>query len=119
MTYVVTEVCMGVKGEACMEVCPEFCIVSEPEDLMSFIDPARCTDCGACADACVVEAIYPDYAVPKASREFTHINESWFRRKNGVRERVIEIAAASGQWLATDAGHQPTGADNPTEPKHG
>lgn len=48
MTYVVTEICIGVKGEACMDVCPEFCIFSEHEDLMSHIDPARCTDCGAC-----------------------------------------------------------------------
>jgi len=32
---------------------------------------------------------------------FVHINESWFRRKRGVRERVREIATQSGQWLAT------------------
>lgn len=101
MTYVVTETCIGVKGEACMEVCPEFCIFSEPEDLMSFIDPARCTDCGACAQACVVNAIYPDSKVPNASSEFVQINEFWFRRKRGVRERVKEIATASGQWLVT------------------
>jgi Fe-S-cluster-containing hydrogenase component 2 len=101
MTYVVTEACIGVKGEACMEVCPEFCIFSEPVDLMSFIDPARCTDCGACAEACVVNAIYRDHKVPKASLEFVHINESWFRRKRGVRERVLEIARDSGQWLVT------------------
>ena len=111
MTFVVTETCIGVKGEACMEVCPEFCIVSEPDDIMSFIDPARCTDCGACAEACVVNAIYPDHAVPRASLEFTHINESWFRHRRGVRERIQEIAAASGQWLA-GSGTQTTESDN-------
>ena len=99
MTYVVTEYCIGVKGEGCMEVCPEFSIFTEPADLMSYIDPARCTDCGACMAACVVGAIYPDAQVPKASQEFIHINESWFRHKTGVRKRVREIAAEIGHWL--------------------
>ena len=102
MTHVVTEACIGVKGEGCMEVCPEFCILSEPADQMSYIDPARCTDCGVCVAACVVGAIYADKDVPKASREFIHINESWFRHKTGVRQRVREIAAEMGQWLPPD-----------------
>lgn len=99
MAYVVTEACIGVKGEACMEVCPEYCIFAEPVDHMSYIDPARCTDCGACMAACVVNAIYPGDEVPRSSREFIHINESWFRHKSGVRQRVREIAADIGQWL--------------------
>ena len=99
MTYVVTEACIGVRGEACMEVCPEFCIVAEPDDLMSFIDPARCTDCGACAEACVIGAIFPDSKLPAASTEFIGLNEQWFRRRQGVRARVREIAAAGGMWL--------------------
>ena len=101
MTYVVTEVCIGVKGEACMEVCPEFCILSEPEDLMSFIDPARCTDCGACMEACVINAIFPDSGVPKNSHEFTAINDMWFRRKTGVRQRIREIARDIGSPVLT------------------
>jgi Fe-S-cluster-containing hydrogenase component 2 len=99
MTYVVTDACIGVKGEACMEVCPEFCIFSEPVDQMAYIDPARCTDCGACQAACVVGAIYPDREVPAVSTEFTRINEAWFRHKTGVRRRVRELATELGQWL--------------------
>ncbi|MGI9328794.1 MAG: 4Fe-4S dicluster domain-containing protein [Pseudomonadales bacterium] len=99
MTYVVTEACIGVKGEACMEVCPEFCIFTEPEDHMTYIDPARCIDCGACMAACVVGAIFPEPGVPRASTEFIHLNESWFRHKTGVRNRVREIADEMGQWL--------------------
>ncbi len=99
MTYVVTEACIGVQGEACMEVCPEFCVFTEPADLMSYIDPARCTDCGACMAACVVGAIYPDSKVPRSSREFIHINEAWFRHKSGVRKRVLDIVAENGLWL--------------------
>ncbi|MCC5885190.1 MAG: 4Fe-4S binding protein [Gammaproteobacteria bacterium] len=96
MAYVITETCIGVKGEACIEVCPEFAIFSEPGDLMSFIDPARCTDCGACMAACVVEAIYPSTDLPRESVEFLQINEQWFRRRSGVRERVGAIAASLG-----------------------
>jgi ferredoxin--NADP+ reductase len=96
MAYVITEACIGVKGEACMEVCPEFCIYSEPEDQMSFIDPNRCTDCGACMAACVVGAIYPETALPAASTEFALINAYWFKHKSGVRERIREIGLEQG-----------------------
>jgi len=96
MTYVITEACIGVKGEGCMAVCPEFAIFSEPVDMMSFIDPARCTDCGACLEACVVGAIFAAGDVPRASGEFVAINEQWFRRRQGVRARVREIAAELG-----------------------
>lgn len=99
MAYVVTEACIGVKGQGCMEVCPEFCIFTEPVDDMSYIDPARCTDCGACMEACVVNAIFPDQGVPRSSSEFIHLNESWFRHKTGVRKRVREIAVEIGHWL--------------------
>ncbi len=85
-----------------MEVCPEHCIFSEPEDLMSYIDPARCTDCGVCKEACVVGAIFADVEVPRQSKEFIHINQSWFRRKTGVRHRVREIAPQLAPWLLMD-----------------
>ncbi|MDH3641509.1 MAG: 4Fe-4S binding protein [Gammaproteobacteria bacterium] len=102
MTYVITEACIGVKGEGCMEVCPELCIFSEPVDHMSYIDPAQCTDCGVCMAACVVGAIYPEQEVPRSSVEFTEINKTWFRRKTGVRQRVREIAAEIPVWLPPD-----------------
>ena len=99
MTYVVTEACMGVKGEGCMEVCTEHCIFTQPGDLMSYIDPVRCTDCGVCKEACVVGAIFADDEVPRASREFININQSWFRQKTSVRKRVREIASIMATWL--------------------
>lgn len=101
MTYVVTEACIGVKGEGCIEVCPEQCIFSTPEDLMSFIDPARCTNCDACKEACVVGAIFRDDEVPRESREFIHLNESWFHRKAGVRLRLHEMVRETDHFLAT------------------
>ncbi len=99
MTYVVTEACIGVKGQGCMEVCPAHCIFSAPADRMSFIDPARCIDCGACMEACVVGAIFPAAAVPAASFEFVAINAQWFSRRAGERARVREIGVGLGALL--------------------
>jgi len=99
LAYVVTEACIGVKGEGCMAVCPEQCIFSEPSDVMSYIDPARCTHCGVCMAACVVGAIFPDTAVPRESAEFANLNAAWFRQRRGVRERVRTIAGERAIWL--------------------
>lgn len=96
MTYVVTEACIGVKDQACMEVCPEYCIFAEDEDLMSFIDPNQCTDCAVCLEACTIGAIFADDRIPKESVEFIAINEVWFKHKTGVRERILEIAEEVG-----------------------
>ena len=100
MTYVVTEACIGVKDQSCMEVCPEFCIYAEDDDLMSFIDPNRCTDCGVCMPACTVGAIFPDHSVPRGSIEVVAINDYWFKRKAGVRQRIEELAVETGAPLA-------------------
>ena len=96
MTYVVTEACIGVKDQACMEVCPEYCIFGEDKDLMSFIDPNQCTDCAVCLEACTIGAIFADVNVPPESAEFIRINEQWFTHKTGVRNRVKEIAEEIG-----------------------
>ena len=92
MTYVVTEACIGVNDRSCITVCPEDCIVSRLADRISVIDPARCTDCNVCFEACVVGAIYPKDKVPPESREFIHLNALWFEDKEAVRARVQEIA---------------------------
>ncbi|MCP5180385.1 MAG: 4Fe-4S binding protein [Pseudomonadales bacterium] len=103
MAYVVTEACIGVKGEGCMEVCPEACIFSAPEDFMSYIDPVRCTHCGACMAACVVGAIFPDTGLAEENAEFALINAGWFRRPAGVRARVRELAVERAIWLPPEA----------------
>lgn len=100
MTYVITEACIGVKDQSCMEVCPESCVFSEDIDDMSYIDPNRCIDCGVCMEACAMGAIYPDFALPKASLEFLALNDYWFKHKTGVRARVLEIAADVGSPIA-------------------
>lgn len=99
MTYVITDACIGVVGEACIAVCPQHCIHTEPADLMSFIDPARCIDCGVCAAACVVGAIKSEQKLAPEDAEFPELNAQWFRHRTGVRKRVRELARASGLWF--------------------
>jgi len=67
MTYVITDLCVGVKDTACVGVCPVDCIHPDPNkesDAFAsapqlYIDPASCIDCGACQSACPVSAIFP------------------------------------------------------------
>ena len=57
MPYVIAEPCIGVKDRACVEVCPVDCIYED--DLMLYIHPDECIDCGACEPECPVTAIFP------------------------------------------------------------
>jgi NAD-dependent dihydropyrimidine dehydrogenase PreA subunit len=57
MTYVVTEACIDVLDRTCLEDCPVDCIY--PGDRKMYINPVECIDCGACEQACPVEAAMP------------------------------------------------------------
>ena len=63
MTYVITQNCC--KDASCVAVCPVNCIHPAPGEnafgstTMLYIDPKVCIDCGACADACPVDAALP------------------------------------------------------------
>ena len=77
MTYVICEPCIGVKDKACLEVCPVNCI-SEDETML-YINPAECIDCGVCAPACPVEAIFAEDDVPEKWNKFVKINADFFK----------------------------------------
>ena len=62
MAYVITTGCAGVKDVACTQVCPCDCIHDAGDQFV--IDPDECIDCGACAVACPVNAIFQDTDVP-------------------------------------------------------
>ena len=77
MTYVIVEPCIGVKDQACVDVCPVDCIY-EGEDML-YIHPDECIDCGACMPVCPVEAIFPDGEVPAQWASYTAKNADFFK----------------------------------------
>ena len=88
MAFVISDACIDVMDQSCIEVCPVDCILVEQGDRMCYIEPNDCIDCGVCEGACPVGAIFEEAAVPKASVEFTAINALWFEDKPAARARV-------------------------------
>ena len=64
MTHIIAEPCVGVKDQACVEVCPVDCIYDQEGWDALLIHPDECIDCGLCVDVCPVEAIFPLEEVP-------------------------------------------------------
>lgn len=70
MTRVITSKCVGTKAAECVTVCPVDCIHPRPDEAdfvavkQLYINPNECIDCGACEDACPVNAIFPADTVP-------------------------------------------------------
>ena len=54
-SYIVTENCQNCLGKACINACKFGAI--EPGRTRSHIDPAKCKECGRCAQACPYNAI--------------------------------------------------------------
>lgn len=72
MPYVITEPCIGVKDKACVTVCPVDCIYED--DLMLYINPDECIDCGLCEPECPVTAIFVDSDVPENWKDYIEKN---------------------------------------------
>jgi len=95
MTYVITDPCIDVQDQACVEVCPVDCIhFDEGEDRMLYINPDECIDCGACEPACPVTAIFAEDDVPSEAAPFSEINVLWYSDKGAAREKVAAIKPA-------------------------
>jgi ferredoxin len=73
MAFVVCEPCRGCKYTDCVVVCPCECFYQD--DVMLYIDPDDCIDCGACAPECPVEAIFVDKNVPEKWAGYVELNE--------------------------------------------
>ncbi|MEY7979823.1 FAD-dependent oxidoreductase, partial [Streptomyces pilosus] len=82
MAFAITQTCCS--DATCVSVCPVNCIHPTPEERafgsteMLHIDPRSCIDCGACADACPVDAVLPVDRLPAAQREYARINAAYF-----------------------------------------
>jgi NAD-dependent dihydropyrimidine dehydrogenase PreA subunit len=92
VTYTITQPCIDVKDQSCVEVCPVDCIHADPEDRILYIDPNECIDCGACEPACPVTAIFMEGDVPEEWAVYTELNALWFADKDTARARVAELA---------------------------
>jgi ferredoxin len=92
VAYIITSPCIGTKDRSCVEVCPVDCIHDDgDEDLMLYIDPAECIDCGACEPACPVTAIFAEDDVPDNEKAYTEINALWYQDKEAARNKVMEL----------------------------
>jgi NAD-dependent dihydropyrimidine dehydrogenase PreA subunit len=82
MAYVICEPCINVKDRACVEACPVDCIhPREDEDqgeIMLYIHPDECIDCGACEPVCPVNAIFFEDDVPEQWKHFIEMNRDYY-----------------------------------------
>ena len=97
VTFVITQPCIEVRDQSCVEVCPVDCIhFEEGEDRMLYIEPVACIDCGACEPACPVDAIFDEADLPDDMTHFTSINVLWYSDPEGARAQVASIPALEG-----------------------
>ena len=72
MAHVVCEPCRDCRYTDCVAVCPVDCF--HEADRILYIDPEVCIDCAVCVPECPVEAIYPDFDVPKTWTSYIELN---------------------------------------------
>ncbi|MDA0366725.1 MAG: ferredoxin family protein [Chloroflexi bacterium] len=89
MTYIITQPCIDVTDQSCVDVCPVDCIhFEEGVDRLLYIDPDECIDCGACEPACPVSAIFAEDDVPEDQKLYDEINRLWYQDKDAARAKV-------------------------------
>jgi ferredoxin len=74
--HVITDSCADVLDLGCVEECPVDCIYIG--DRMAYIHPTECIECGACAAACPVGAIFPLSQLPPEKSDFARMNAEYF-----------------------------------------
>lgn len=82
MTYVITDACIEVKDQSCVQECPVDCIVTKDGKDQYYIDPDICIDCGACQPVCPVNAIYPLDELPPDQQHQTEKNAAFFKEES-------------------------------------
>ncbi|MBI4277285.1 MAG: ferredoxin family protein [Armatimonadetes bacterium] len=83
MVYIIAEPCVDVKDHACVEVCPVDCIHPRAEEdkgeVMLYIHPEECIDCGACEPVCPVTAIFTEQDTPDQWKHYIEMNADYYR----------------------------------------
>jgi ferredoxin len=78
MSYVITSGCVGVRDQACVQVCPVDCIHDAGTQFV--IHPDECIDCGACVNSCPVNAIFHEADLPEDHLAALDFNRAFFQR---------------------------------------
>ena len=90
MPYVVTENCQKCRFTDCVSTCPVDCFYAD--DKMLYIHPDECIDCGACAPACPVKAIYDADELPESLAFWEKTNSQ--RCEDGDTYSIVEMEEA-------------------------
>ena len=116
MTFVITQPCVDVQDQSCVEVCPVDCIhYEEGSDRMLYIEPEVCIDCGACEPACPVSAIFDEADLPEDQKHFLEINTLWFSDAAAARAQVVDIPALEEAVAAAAASSASASAEAEAE----
>jgi len=95
MPFIIAEPCQGTCDTSCVEVCPVDCIhgplpvdeikqiqlsgdTAQLANIMLYIDPDVCIDCGACEPECPVEAIFEEDDTPAQWTSYIQKNADFF-----------------------------------------
>ncbi|AYJ48976.1 FAD-dependent oxidoreductase [Rhodococcus sp. P1Y] len=90
MAFAITQNCCN--DASCLSVCPVNCIHPTPDEPdfgkteLLYIDPRSCIDCGACADACPVDAITRVSRLTGDQAIYADINADYYRDRPSVAE---------------------------------
>jgi ferredoxin--NADP+ reductase len=63
---------------------------------MLYVDPATCIDCGACADACPVDAIFPAGDLTGPLRAYEEINAEYYAGRDVLAD--VSVAPNFHRW---------------------
>ncbi|RFU88369.1 ferredoxin-NADP reductase [Streptomyces triticagri] len=122
MTYAITQTCCS--DATCIAVCPVNCIHPTPEERafgsteMLHVDPKACIDCGACADACPVDAIFPADSLMGGQREYIRLNAEYYETGPGARAEDAD-SAATGDVTGDATGEQAVPVREAAQPAAG
>lgn len=89
MAYVVAEPCVDCKYTDCVTVCPTDCF--HEGEVMLYIDPEECIDCGACVAECPVEAIFFDQDLPEDWSPYAKLNAEMAAQTPSITQRQAPL----------------------------
>ncbi|MEJ2870017.1 FAD-dependent oxidoreductase [Actinomycetospora sp. OC33-EN08] len=82
MSFAITQSCCV--DATCVSACPVNCIHPAPGEPdfgttdMLYVDPRACIDCGACAEVCPVDAVFPVENLVGPLREYAEVNAAYY-----------------------------------------